>query len=552
MPPHLTAGSYVPESYTQYDGHQDRAEFDAVVHTNSFSSNELALFLIVGWAVITLASQTVWRRQLALYGIYFGLFGVKVRTTLLNRPLIRVVGLLGRWWLRTWFALGAIFGICAMVAGFVMLLLLLASTHVGQHHMPRPQAAQISETSETDTLDPDERNFAGAELVPVIPGLTVPLSHAFYLFITLLINGVLHEAGHALAAISENVSVEGSGMVLMIGYPGAFVELNSFQLSSRRPMQQLRIYTAGVWHNMVLTIAGVCMIQMLPTVLSPWYHFKSGIVSVESVQPGSPLSNDLFPGDIISELGSDCKITSAAKWSDCIDDTNTKFSENFTGFCLPLEIVRLARSTNSIDTQDCCQDDNTHDIDTKESRLCYRSKSVNTSVMCAGVRRVFTESSGRCRSDGDCPSPQQCFEHIDEDINGRLIQIVVPNAKPILFLGNPNELAYDITVSDFVAIKHEKIFADKMHHRSHVDSHSIFWPGPVMQMLSYFVSISAALSVLNIVPVFYFDGEFAVSVVLQSLGLSTSHAATMTKALCSIGSLLLALNIVIAFLPWLE
>lgn len=48
----------------------------------------------------------------------------------------------------------------------------------------------------------------------------------WYFFFTLLIAGVLHEFGHALAAIAEGRQVRGFGVFIMAIYPGAMVHIS--------------------------------------------------------------------------------------------------------------------------------------------------------------------------------------------------------------------------------------------------------------------------------------------------------------------------------------
>ena len=46
--------------------------------------------------------------------------------------------------------------------------------------------------------------------------------------------------------------VLGFGMFVMFILPAAFVDLPTDQLLALRPMGQLRVFAAGVWHNVVL------------------------------------------------------------------------------------------------------------------------------------------------------------------------------------------------------------------------------------------------------------------------------------------------------------
>lgn len=64
---------------------------------------------------------------------------------------------------------------------------------------------------------------------------------------------IIHEAGHAIAAVKEDVRVLGFGLFVMFILPAAFVDLPTDQLLALRPMGQLRVFAAGIWHNIVLT-----------------------------------------------------------------------------------------------------------------------------------------------------------------------------------------------------------------------------------------------------------------------------------------------------------
>ena len=76
-----------------------------------------------------------------------------------------------------------------------------------------------------------------------------------YYFLALLAAGVFHELGHGLAAAAEDVAILGSGLVLVGIYPGGFVDLHTRDLQGALPrIRQLRIFTAGAWHNIVLSV----------------------------------------------------------------------------------------------------------------------------------------------------------------------------------------------------------------------------------------------------------------------------------------------------------
>lgn len=79
----------------------------------------------------------------------------------------------------------------------------------------------------------------------------------------------------------EGVQVNGFGVFLFFIYPGAFVDLNSDDLSRSNPLKQLRIYCAGVWHNFILCIISCIFIFFLPWFLFPFYSTNGAIVTFQ-------------------------------------------------------------------------------------------------------------------------------------------------------------------------------------------------------------------------------------------------------------------------------
>jgi len=64
-----------------------------------------------------------------------------------------------------------------------------------------------------------------------------------------------HEFGHAIAAASEGVEIEYVAIFVAVLFPGAFVALNYDLLQNRPLFSMLRIYCAGIWHNVMVSHA---------------------------------------------------------------------------------------------------------------------------------------------------------------------------------------------------------------------------------------------------------------------------------------------------------
>ena len=75
------------------------------------------------------------------------------------------------------------------------------------------------------------------------------------------------------------------------------VDLPTEQLVTKSTSQRLRVFSAGVWHNLLLVGAAYAVLQLLPYPLAPLYTHQEG-VCVTAVQPNSPVRgpSGLEPG----------------------------------------------------------------------------------------------------------------------------------------------------------------------------------------------------------------------------------------------------------------
>ncbi|XP_009572711.1 PREDICTED: membrane-bound transcription factor site-2 protease-like, partial [Fulmarus glacialis] len=164
-----------------------------------------------------------------------------------------------------------------------------------------------------------------------VPGVNLPVSQLTYFFSAILISGVIHEVGHGVAAIREQVRFNGFGIFIFIVYPGAFVDLFTTHLQLISPVQQLRIFCAGVWHNFVLGVASFMVLFLLPAILFPFYYTGVGALVTE-VAEDSPANGPrgLFVGDLVTNL-QDCPVYSVEDWNSCLGDISEKSQ---VGYCV--------------------------------------------------------------------------------------------------------------------------------------------------------------------------------------------------------------------------
>ncbi|KAF0313640.1 Membrane-bound transcription factor site-2 protease [Amphibalanus amphitrite] len=186
---------------------------------------------------------------------------LKWSTRALNRPFQRW-GAGGGRLARLWFSAG-VWVACALLVPSVLLLLHTV------HSLLRPAAAEGAAATAAPPA------FV---LEPVLPGVNLPAEDVPYYVITLLVCSVYHECGHAVAAVREQVRVFGSGLLLVLVLPAAFVDVCSEALSALPPFRRLRVLCAGVWHNVVLCAAAAALLAALPLLTAPLYRVGQGAV----------------------------------------------------------------------------------------------------------------------------------------------------------------------------------------------------------------------------------------------------------------------------------
>ncbi|CAL4173066.1 unnamed protein product, partial [Meganyctiphanes norvegica] len=173
-------------------------------------------------------------------------------TAAFNRPITKWALWRPRFF-KIWFSIGAVV-VCVLLIPSILLLLMGLINYF--------------RSTEAQSLQP---------LQPVIPGLNLPMEEISYYFFTLLLASVIHEAGHAIAAVREDVHVNGFGFLFLFVLPGAYVDVPTDEIKNLNPMRQLKILCAGVWHNVVLVLAAVSIALSAPFVLQPLYQHGQGV-----------------------------------------------------------------------------------------------------------------------------------------------------------------------------------------------------------------------------------------------------------------------------------
>lgn len=145
----------------------------------------------------------------------------------------------------------------------------------------------------------------GLSVTPIIPGITVPLSHLPIILLALCVCQIVHEGGHAIAAALRRVPILFSGVSITVILPSAFVVFPTARLEGLPSFDCLRILAAGCFHNLVFW----CLLYLVTwskigTIFSGlMFEDISGLgrVVVE-VDSSSPLQHHIPSGAIVTRL----------------------------------------------------------------------------------------------------------------------------------------------------------------------------------------------------------------------------------------------------------
>jgi len=409
---------------------------------------------------------------------------------------------------RAWYTVGA------LVSSLMILPSMLLLLHSLQQHMETE--GNINSTSDRVVLQ------------PVLPGVNLPSSELVYYITSLLACSIYHETGHAVAAYNCGVRVLCAGLFVLAIFPAAYVELPTDQLEARAHLHQLRVFSAGVWHNTVLAGMAWLLASSAPTLLSPGYSWGEGLVVVK-VEMGSSLEgpSGLMLGDVVTAMQGR-PVYNIRDYKVVLAEVITRVQ---SGLCVEEDIVNEGIMTGSVSDKECCPGDRT-------DSLCFVSRAGQK--VCLPVRTVYSRTGGRaCDSwdpfDSDenvCGEKAACFIPQLGENNTKLVVMKRKDQKDFLFIGNPAEIYSNSKVTEFVPKFSFLPFN---------------LPDMLVKFCNYIASFSAALAVLNVVPSYLLDGQHMARILVEMLmGSFCSKTRTIVaRGATVMGTFLICVNILL-------
>ncbi|RZC39934.1 Peptidase M50 domain containing protein [Asbolus verrucosus] len=368
---------------------------------------------------------------------------------------------------------------------------------------------------------------------PVVPGVNLPASEMGYYSLTLLISSVLHELGHALAAVQEDVNVINVGANVIFILPIAYVNINSDKLFSLNPWKRLKILCAGVWHNLLVAFLAYLLYITLPYIFSPFFDVGDGII-VSRIHEKSPIlgGRGLNIGDKLTKIN-DCEIEDENSWYKCLSTIKT----NKPAFCIEADVihnldesVHLKNVGNGVVS--CCNSDN-------HGKLCFEYLDSKDSILelppyaCLPGRTVIEVSTNFCSADPHwCPKDTFCFRPVLVN-NTNLFRIKRVGRNDVIYIGLMSDLWRTVVVSSYIP-KYSFL------------GYAI--PDVTTKFLGYVVMFSMGLAIVNILPCLFMDGQHIINTLFHivfSNHLRTTHIKVFSALVTACFTFVLAIHCVI-------
>ncbi|XP_006644452.2 membrane-bound transcription factor site-2 protease homolog [Oryza brachyantha] len=359
------------------------------------------------------------------------------------------------------------------------------------------------------------------------------------IIVSTVLSIAFHEFGHAVAAASEGIQIEYIAVFVAALFPGALVALNCDQLQNLPPFSMLRIYCAGIWHNVMLCAVCFIMTLLLPLLLNPLYVSGDGLM-ITGVPETSPLSEYLSAHDFILSVDG-LNITRPDEWMEMLAQDNVEkvsshdllesyesygTSGSRKGYCVPNSWIDASKNLWQINDKLSCPDDlmtfqqmSGKGIDKKEAedKYCLIAKDVVKLKKCGNGwwEAKDDRSNFACLEDEYCSMPvlgpgiswieisyarPYSLECLRTEGNSSLLHGVNsnPGLSPcqgtFVYAGHLLSAARSIKLSSYRPRWPHLLFIADV-------------PRILENGLGCLLRVSAALAAVNCLPVYFLDGE---------------------------------------------
>lgn len=335
----------------------------------------------------------------------------------------------------------------------------------------------------------------GPELQAIIPGVNVPSSDFLVYFVSLAFSSIVHEFGHAIAANNEHVQVISVGICIVTIIPVAFVQLNNNHMHELSPLRRLRIYSAGIWHNLICAFLALLLYYSTPSIFNFGYESNVGVRVTGFTQnlPFMQTHRGMAKEDVIVAING-CRINNMRDYTYCVKRASERF-----GICISREFIArydevITETVKDNDVVDCCSKDE------KQLRLCFEyiepknpgDSTLMSQYSCLKPREMLNEDFDICweYSGYTCQPNRHCLKPSLPNTT-HFMMIERKNRLTILYLGSPLDL-YAINVDQYFP---------------RVSLFTSFTPMQFEKLMRYVFLFSMGIAFINIMPCYGMDGH---------------------------------------------
>jgi S2P endopeptidase len=447
---------------------------------------------------------------------------VRVDSTAFNRLMYRIARTNRVWLLRVWFHVGALWGAVLLVAAPFVMLFALWQTLCAL-------AAPAGGDDEQPAL----------VLTPIIPGFNVPAHELLLYVFAVALGAMVHEAGHAIAAAALECRINSIGFFVAFIAPGVFVDMSHDDLLALAPLDQLKVFCAGAWHNTVLAAVTLLLVFAQPALQMPFFvdNVDAGVTAIASSE--SPLFASLMPHDRIVAVD-DCIVRNRVDWSQCLAARSFNGSAAVAphfGYCISRDEIQQLSAVSAV--SDCCEANSTAALQ------CFRAAPNRSFCLRSADFVAFhmRDFDRRCADDSDCGDGHCLAPQLSGGAWERILSVdVVTGAqrRTLMFRGAAESLWQTIDASDFSAR-----WPALSHVLDSVGVNQDALPALFERFCMYVVSLNVGMAMLSVAPFYKWDGEFALPPLLRLLFGTPARGSDRERDRTQVSTLLLRVGTVL-------
>lgn len=235
-------------------------------------------------AIVFVTALTIFliveRKKIELQRLLFPVFYIVMLRTKLGLKLMKYIGTKFRTPLK-WA------GYAGVVVGFLGMIMIAVTLVISTIDLfMRPEA------------------MAGVGLVLPIQAEGVFYVPFVYWILSIFVIAFIHEMSHGILAIVHNIKLKSSGFafigVLLPIIPAAFVEPDEVQMSKRPKKQQLSVFAAGPFSNIVTGLVFLALLLFVFYPMIPNVYSNEGITITSVVDEGPVALAGVEAGEIVT------------------------------------------------------------------------------------------------------------------------------------------------------------------------------------------------------------------------------------------------------------